>query len=211
MAYCCRVHTLVTLGTPHKSAEPVTRRNIDFVNDNYGGAHMDDVRWGGAVHASSTRCLHYMYKHSNCQQHLCVFGFQGPCNQLIACKQPILATANAAAVLGDCAVVQVRVCCCNCVITACFLRVIPGSWHMSAQMCHRVLAAVLLYAASAELISCIYCCCSMQVCCRRQQDCAGQVLAQRHCAGLCIPVVQHLHRRRQRLGRWRDTPGVCIG
>lgn len=40
-----RVHTLVTLGTPHKSAEPVTRRNIDFVNDNYGGAHMDDVRY----------------------------------------------------------------------------------------------------------------------------------------------------------------------
>ncbi|KAF6260349.1 hypothetical protein COO60DRAFT_1700352 [Scenedesmus sp. NREL 46B-D3] len=40
-----RVHTLVTLGTPHKSAEPVTRKNIDFVNDNYGGAHMHDVRY----------------------------------------------------------------------------------------------------------------------------------------------------------------------
>jgi hypothetical protein len=50
LPYCCRVHTLVTLGTPHKSAEPVTRRNIDFVNENYGGAHMDDVRWAGVVY-----------------------------------------------------------------------------------------------------------------------------------------------------------------
>jgi triacylglycerol esterase/lipase EstA (alpha/beta hydrolase family) len=29
-----RVHTLVTLGTPHTSAEPVTLRNIGWVNDN---------------------------------------------------------------------------------------------------------------------------------------------------------------------------------
>eukprot|EP00775_Hariotina_reticulata_P011086 gene11086-11241_t len=40
-----RVHTLVTLGTPHTSAEPVTRRNIDFVNNHYGGCHAEDVRY----------------------------------------------------------------------------------------------------------------------------------------------------------------------
>jgi hypothetical protein len=39
-----RVHTLVTLGSPHFSAEAVTRRNIDFVNNNYPGAHMKNVR-----------------------------------------------------------------------------------------------------------------------------------------------------------------------
>jgi hypothetical protein len=38
----CRVHTLVTLGTPHTSAEPVTRRNIDYVNQHYNC--MEDVR-----------------------------------------------------------------------------------------------------------------------------------------------------------------------
>lgn len=37
-----RVHTLVTLGTPHTSAEPVTRRNIDYVNEHYNA--MDGVR-----------------------------------------------------------------------------------------------------------------------------------------------------------------------
>jgi triacylglycerol esterase/lipase EstA (alpha/beta hydrolase family) len=39
-----RVHTLVTLGTPHTSAEAVTRRNIDYVNNSYPGAHMPGVR-----------------------------------------------------------------------------------------------------------------------------------------------------------------------
>lgn len=38
----CRVHTLVTLGTPHTSAEPVTRRNIDYVNEHYNC--MEDIR-----------------------------------------------------------------------------------------------------------------------------------------------------------------------
>lgn len=38
-----RVHTLVTLGTPHTSAEPVTRRNIDYVNEHY--KCMDEVRY----------------------------------------------------------------------------------------------------------------------------------------------------------------------
>lgn len=39
-----RVHTLVTLGTPHTSAERVTKRNIDFVNTAYPGAYMPGVR-----------------------------------------------------------------------------------------------------------------------------------------------------------------------
>jgi hypothetical protein len=33
-----RAHALITLGTPHFSSEPVTRRNIDFVNENAPGA-----------------------------------------------------------------------------------------------------------------------------------------------------------------------------
>lgn len=57
------VHTLVCLGTPHNSAEPVTKRNMQFVNDNYPGSYHPDVRYvcfagdggsvskGGAGHA----------------------------------------------------------------------------------------------------------------------------------------------------------------
>ncbi|MCS6812025.1 MAG: lipase, partial [Cyanobacteria bacterium] len=40
-----RIHTLVTLGTPHVSQEPWTRRNLDFVNINYPGAFYNDVRY----------------------------------------------------------------------------------------------------------------------------------------------------------------------
>jgi len=42
-----RVHTLITLGAPHVSAEPVTRKNIDAVNRAFPGAlHFPDVRCG---------------------------------------------------------------------------------------------------------------------------------------------------------------------
>jgi hypothetical protein len=46
-----RVHTLVTLGTPHTSAEPVTRRNIDYVNEHY--KCMDEVRWVSVTAATA--------------------------------------------------------------------------------------------------------------------------------------------------------------
>jgi hypothetical protein len=50
-----RVHTLVTLGTPHTSAEPVTRRNIDYVNEHY--KCMDEVRWVSVTaNSSSSSC-----------------------------------------------------------------------------------------------------------------------------------------------------------
>ena len=37
------VHTLMTLGTPHRSQERWTRKNLDFVNQPYPGAFYDDV------------------------------------------------------------------------------------------------------------------------------------------------------------------------
>lgn len=40
-----RVHTLLCLGTPHTSQEYWTRRNLNFVNDNYPGAFYPDVRY----------------------------------------------------------------------------------------------------------------------------------------------------------------------
>jgi triacylglycerol esterase/lipase EstA (alpha/beta hydrolase family) len=39
------VNTLVTLGTPHFSREPWTKRNLDFVNNNYPGAFYPQVRY----------------------------------------------------------------------------------------------------------------------------------------------------------------------
>ena len=39
------VHTLITLGTPHRSQERWTKRNLDFVNQTYPGAFYDDVRY----------------------------------------------------------------------------------------------------------------------------------------------------------------------
>ena len=39
------VSTLVTLGTPHISEERWTKRNLDFVKDNYPGAFHSDVRY----------------------------------------------------------------------------------------------------------------------------------------------------------------------
>jgi len=39
------VETLVTLGTPHRSQERWTRRNLDFVNQTYPGAFHDTVRY----------------------------------------------------------------------------------------------------------------------------------------------------------------------
>jgi len=36
---------LVTLGTPQRSLEPWTRRNLDFVNDNYPGAFHPDIEY----------------------------------------------------------------------------------------------------------------------------------------------------------------------
>lgn len=39
------VANLVTLGTPHISQEPWTRRNLDFVNNNYPGAFYSQVKY----------------------------------------------------------------------------------------------------------------------------------------------------------------------
>lgn len=39
------VKQLVCLGTPHSSGEPVTRKNMSFVNVNYPGAFYDDVEY----------------------------------------------------------------------------------------------------------------------------------------------------------------------
>ena len=40
-----RVNTLVTLGTPHVSKERWTKRNLDFVKNNYPGAFYEDVNY----------------------------------------------------------------------------------------------------------------------------------------------------------------------
>lgn len=40
-----RVATLVTLGTPHISRERWTRFNLNFVNDNYPGAHWSQIKY----------------------------------------------------------------------------------------------------------------------------------------------------------------------
>lgn len=40
-----RVETLLTLGTPHVSQERWTRRNLDFVNQTYPGAHHASVNY----------------------------------------------------------------------------------------------------------------------------------------------------------------------
>jgi len=39
------VETLLTLGTPHRSQERWTKKNLDFVNVNYPGAFYQDVRY----------------------------------------------------------------------------------------------------------------------------------------------------------------------
>jgi len=40
-----RIANLITLGTPHRSQEPWTKRNLDFVNNNYPGAFHAEVRY----------------------------------------------------------------------------------------------------------------------------------------------------------------------
>jgi pimeloyl-ACP methyl ester carboxylesterase len=40
-----RVHTLITLGTPHRSQEQWTQKNLDFVNTQYPGAFHAEVRY----------------------------------------------------------------------------------------------------------------------------------------------------------------------
>jgi pimeloyl-ACP methyl ester carboxylesterase len=40
-----KVANLITLGTPHISGERWTRKNLDFVNDNYPGAMYPDVQY----------------------------------------------------------------------------------------------------------------------------------------------------------------------
>lgn len=40
-----RVRALITLGTPHTSQEPWTRRNLEFVNSNYPGAYYPHIRY----------------------------------------------------------------------------------------------------------------------------------------------------------------------
>lgn len=39
------VNTLITLGTPHRSQERWTKKNLNFVADNYSGAFHSDVRY----------------------------------------------------------------------------------------------------------------------------------------------------------------------
>jgi triacylglycerol esterase/lipase EstA (alpha/beta hydrolase family) len=57
------VETLVTLGTPHVSQERWTRKNLDFVKDNYPGAFYSDVRYvcvaGKAVFGKRTNWFTY--------------------------------------------------------------------------------------------------------------------------------------------------------
>jgi triacylglycerol esterase/lipase EstA (alpha/beta hydrolase family) len=40
-----QVASLITLGTPHRSQEPWTKKNLDFVNNNYPGAFHPEVRY----------------------------------------------------------------------------------------------------------------------------------------------------------------------
>ena len=40
-----KVANLITLGTPHISGERWTKKNLDFVNDNYPGAMYPDVKY----------------------------------------------------------------------------------------------------------------------------------------------------------------------
>jgi triacylglycerol esterase/lipase EstA (alpha/beta hydrolase family) len=40
-----QVANLITLGTPHRSQEPWTKRNLDFVNDHYPGAFHPTVQY----------------------------------------------------------------------------------------------------------------------------------------------------------------------
>jgi triacylglycerol esterase/lipase EstA (alpha/beta hydrolase family) len=40
-----QVAKLITLGTPHRSLEPWTRRNLDFVNQNYPGAFHSNLQY----------------------------------------------------------------------------------------------------------------------------------------------------------------------
>ncbi|RMH67918.1 MAG: lipase [Cyanobacteria bacterium J003] len=51
------VHTLITLGTPHRSQERWTRRNLDFVNTTYPGAYYGQIRYvclaGKAIYGTS--------------------------------------------------------------------------------------------------------------------------------------------------------------
>ena len=52
------VDTLITLGTPHVSQERWTKRNLDFVKNNYPGAFYDGVRYvcvaGKAIYGDRT-------------------------------------------------------------------------------------------------------------------------------------------------------------
>ncbi len=49
-----QIATLITLGTPHTSCEPWTRRNLDFVNSHYPGAFWPEINYvcvaGTAIH-----------------------------------------------------------------------------------------------------------------------------------------------------------------
>jgi hypothetical protein len=40
-----KIATLITLGTPQISCEKLTKKNLDFVNDNYPGAFYPEVRY----------------------------------------------------------------------------------------------------------------------------------------------------------------------
>ncbi len=40
-----QIHSLITLGTPHRSGEYWTKKNLNFVNDNYPGAYYRDINY----------------------------------------------------------------------------------------------------------------------------------------------------------------------
>ena len=52
-AGACKVHTLLTLGTPHTSADSITQKNLTFVNSHYPHMHEPDIRYG---HTPVLRC-----------------------------------------------------------------------------------------------------------------------------------------------------------
>ncbi|MFN3359836.1 MAG: esterase/lipase family protein [Pseudanabaenaceae cyanobacterium] len=60
------VSQLVTLGTPHCSLEPWTRKNLGFVNDNYPGAFHPEVRYvcvaGEAIPGRKSWLAYQSYK-----------------------------------------------------------------------------------------------------------------------------------------------------
>ncbi len=66
-----QVATLITLGTPHRSCERWTKRNLDFVNSHYPGAYYPDVRYicvaGKAIYGDRSRQLAKWFSYQSYQ------------------------------------------------------------------------------------------------------------------------------------------------